>query len=125
MTTLFDRHAANARRLDEEGVATDLGPATALTPDALASAVEVLLTDPMERQGMARCGRQLIDGRGPDRLVCALEVLLHPAQTAGAAAGGVTSSRDAGDAGEQGEEASLDSPSSAAGQPLIHHSQLS
>ena len=83
MTTLYDRHAANARRLDEEGVATDLGPASALTPDALSTAVEVLLTDPMERQGMARCGRQLIDGRGPDRLVCAVEVLLHPAQPAG------------------------------------------
>jgi spore coat polysaccharide biosynthesis predicted glycosyltransferase SpsG len=79
MTTLYERHAANARRLDEEGVATDLGPVDKLTPDALAAAVEVLLTDPMERQGMARCGRQLIDGRGPDRLVCALEVLLHPA----------------------------------------------
>jgi spore coat polysaccharide biosynthesis predicted glycosyltransferase SpsG len=83
MTTLYDGHAANARRLDEEGVATDLGPASALTPEALATAVEVLLTDPMERQGMARCGRQLIDGRGPDRLVCALEVLLHPAQPVG------------------------------------------
>jgi spore coat polysaccharide biosynthesis predicted glycosyltransferase SpsG len=83
MTTLFDRHAVNARRLDEEGIATDLGPASGLTPDALSSAVQVLLTDPMERQGMARCGRQLIDGRGPDRLVCALEVLLHPAQTSG------------------------------------------
>jgi hypothetical protein len=29
---------------------------------------------------MARCGRQLIDGRGPDRLVTALEVLLHPSR---------------------------------------------
>src|SRR5205807_5184581 len=83
MTTLYDRHVANARRLDEEGIATDLGPAAALTPEALAAAVEVLLTDPMERQGMARCGRQLIDGRVPDRLVCALDVLLHPAQPAG------------------------------------------
>ena len=83
MVTMNDRHAVNARRLDEEGIATDLGPASALTPDALESAVQVLLTDPMERQGMARCGRQLIDGRGPDRLVCALEVLLHPAQSPG------------------------------------------
>jgi spore coat polysaccharide biosynthesis predicted glycosyltransferase SpsG len=83
MTTLAGRHAANARRLDEEGVATDLGPAEALTPEAMRPAVEALLTDPMERQGMARCGRQLIDGRGPDRLVTALEVLLHPAQPVG------------------------------------------
>ena len=29
---------------------------------------------------MSRCGRKLIDGRGPDRLVTALEVLLHPSR---------------------------------------------
>ena len=28
----------------------------------------------------SRCGRKLIDGRGPDRLVTALEVLLHPSR---------------------------------------------
>ena len=83
ITTLARRHAPNAARLDEEGVATDLGPAESLTPSALEEAVQTLLTDPMERQGMARCGRQLIDGRGPDRLVTALEVLLHPAQPVG------------------------------------------
>jgi spore coat polysaccharide biosynthesis predicted glycosyltransferase SpsG len=83
MTTLAARHVPNAQRLDEEGVATDLGPVESLTPDALEQAVQALLTDPMERQGMARCGRQLIDGRGPDRLVTALEVLLHPAQPVG------------------------------------------
>ncbi len=83
MTTLAARHAPNAQRLDDEGVATDLGPAELLSPSALEQAVQTLLTDPMERQGMARCGRQLIDGRGPDRLVTALEVLLHPAQPVG------------------------------------------
>jgi hypothetical protein len=29
---------------------------------------------------MSRCGRQLIDGRGLDRMVTALEVLLHPSR---------------------------------------------
>ena len=57
----------------------ELAPKTVLTR----TQVQTLLTDPMERQGMARCGRQLIDGRGPDRLVTALEVLLHPAQPVG------------------------------------------
>src|SRR5205814_1572896 len=83
MTAVADRHAPNAQRLDDDGVATNLGPAAALDPDALRQGVEALLTDPMERQGMARCGRQLIDGRGPDRLVTALEVLLHPVQPVG------------------------------------------
>jgi hypothetical protein len=27
---------------------------------------------------MARCGRKLIDGRGPDRLVNAMEIMLNP-----------------------------------------------
>jgi len=80
MTVLEPRHLANAIRLDEEGVATNLGPAGEVKPADLQQAVQVLLTDQMERQGMARCGRQLIDGRGPDRLVTALEVMLHPAQ---------------------------------------------
>jgi hypothetical protein len=30
---------------------------------------------------MSRCARQLIDGRGPDRLILALEVMLHPYRT--------------------------------------------
>lgn len=83
MVSISDHHAANAQHLDDEGVATNLGMAKDLTPDALEQAVQILLTDPMERQGMARCGRQLIDGRGPDRMVCAVEVLLHPAQQRG------------------------------------------
>src|SRR5262249_24981832 len=40
------------------------------------TAVQNILTDPLERQAMARCGRKLIDGRGPDRLVNAMEILL-------------------------------------------------
>jgi hypothetical protein len=45
-------------------------------------AVQNLLTDPLERQAMARCGRKLIDGRGPDRLVNALEIMLSPSRRA-------------------------------------------
>ena len=43
-------------------------------------AIHNLLDDQLERVGMSRCGRQLIDGRGPDRMVNAIEVMLHPAQ---------------------------------------------
>jgi hypothetical protein len=38
--------------------------------------VQNLITDALERKSMARCGRKLIDGRGPDRLVNAMEILL-------------------------------------------------
>ncbi|MFO0810976.1 MAG: polysaccharide biosynthesis protein [Gemmataceae bacterium] len=80
MTTVFERHRPNAVRLDEEGVATDLGLAAEVTAEALYAGVETLLSDRMERQGMSRCGRQLIDGRGPDRLVTAVEVMLAKPQ---------------------------------------------
>src|SRR5262245_6830660 len=83
LTVVAPRHRTNARYLDEEGVATDLGLAAEFDPEAFRQATEILLTDPMERQGMARCGRQLIDGRGPDRFVTAVEVMLHPAAAPG------------------------------------------
>jgi spore coat polysaccharide biosynthesis predicted glycosyltransferase SpsG len=69
-----------AQRLEEEGAATCLGKHEAIKDQAIREAVENLLSDPAERRLMARAGRSLIDGRGPDRLVTALEVLLHPSR---------------------------------------------
>jgi spore coat polysaccharide biosynthesis predicted glycosyltransferase SpsG len=73
-------HWPTAQRLEEEGAATCLGWHANVSPTTIRQAVSDLLTDPLERQAMARCGRKLIDGRGPDRLVTALEVLLHPSR---------------------------------------------
>jgi spore coat polysaccharide biosynthesis predicted glycosyltransferase SpsG len=70
-------HMLNAQRLDDDGAATNLGDCESVTPVQLRDGVMNLLTDPRERMGMARCGRKLIDGRGPDRLVNALEIMLH------------------------------------------------
>jgi len=69
-----------AQRLEEEGAATCLGWHANVTPQTIRQAVQTLLGDPLERQAMSRCGRQLIDGRGPDRLVTALELMLHPSR---------------------------------------------
>jgi spore coat polysaccharide biosynthesis predicted glycosyltransferase SpsG len=83
-----ETHWPTAQRLEEEGAATCLGWQANVSAQTIRQAVADLLGDPQERQAMARCGRQLIDGRGPDRLVTALEVLLHPSrqiQTAAAA----------------------------------------
>jgi spore coat polysaccharide biosynthesis predicted glycosyltransferase SpsG len=83
-----ETHWPTAQRLEEEGVATCLGWQANVSAQTIRQAVTDLLGDALERQAMARCGRQLIDGRGPDRLVTALEVLLHPSrhvQTAAAA----------------------------------------
>lgn len=80
MSVIAPRHRLNAQTLDDEGAATNLGMVSEFDPEAFRQGVEILLTDSMERQGMARCGRKLIDGRGPDRFVAAVEVMLHPFQ---------------------------------------------
>ncbi|MBY0528153.1 MAG: polysaccharide biosynthesis protein [Gemmataceae bacterium] len=77
---LSEDHWPTAQRLEEEGAATCLGAQDNVSASTVRQAVQNLLADPLERQAMARCGRQLIDGRGPDRLVTALEVMLHPSR---------------------------------------------
>jgi spore coat polysaccharide biosynthesis predicted glycosyltransferase SpsG len=75
-----EAHWPTAQRLEEEGAATCLGWHESVSAQTIRMGVQNLLGDNLERQAMARCGRQLIDGRGPDRLVTALEVLLHPSR---------------------------------------------
>lgn len=74
------RHVLNAKRMDDEGVATFLGAAEDVSFDTLYESVNLILDDPMERLGMSRCGRNLIDGRGGDRIVNGLEIVLHTPQ---------------------------------------------
>lgn len=76
-----EAHWPNAQRLEEEGCVSVLGWHENVSAQTIRTAVQNMLTDPLERQAMARCGRNLIDGRGPDRIVNALEIMLHPAQT--------------------------------------------
>jgi spore coat polysaccharide biosynthesis predicted glycosyltransferase SpsG len=70
----------SAQRLEEEGAAQCLGWHENVSAQTIRQAVQNLLNDNLERQAMSRCGRQLIDGRGPDRLVTAMEILLHPSR---------------------------------------------
>jgi spore coat polysaccharide biosynthesis predicted glycosyltransferase SpsG len=70
-------HIMNSKRMDDEGVGNFLGAAEDVTVEALREAVGIVLDDPMERMGMNRCGRRLIDGRGGDRIVNGLEIVLH------------------------------------------------
>lgn len=70
-------HVMNSKRLDDEGAATFVGPAAEVSFDTLHDAVNLVLDDRMERLGMSRCGRNLIDGRGGDRVVNGVEILLH------------------------------------------------
>jgi spore coat polysaccharide biosynthesis predicted glycosyltransferase SpsG len=78
--TQHTRHVPTARILEEEGAALYLGAASQVTESALRDGIQNLLSDQLERVGMSRCARYLIDGRGPDRMVNALEIMLHPAQ---------------------------------------------
>jgi spore coat polysaccharide biosynthesis predicted glycosyltransferase SpsG len=75
-----EAHWPNAQKLEEEGCATCLGWRENVSAQTIRQAVQNILADPIERQAMSRCGRQLIDGRGPDRIVTALEVMLHPSR---------------------------------------------
>ncbi len=72
-------HWPNAQRLEDEGAATVLGWHENVSAQTIRQGVQLLISDPLERKSMARCGRKLIDGRGPDRFVNALEILLNPA----------------------------------------------
>ena len=75
-----EAHWPTAQRLEEEGAANCLGWHANVSAQTIRRAVQGLLDDDLERQAMARCGRKLIDGRGPDRLITALEILLHPSR---------------------------------------------
>ncbi len=80
-----EHHWPTAQRLEEEGAVTCLGWYETTSAATIRQAVQEILADQAERQAMSRCGRQLIDGRGPDRFVTALEVMLHPARRIAAA----------------------------------------
>jgi spore coat polysaccharide biosynthesis predicted glycosyltransferase SpsG len=75
-----ETHWPTAHRLEEEGAATCLGWHASVSAGTIRQAVSTLLSDPLERQSMSRAGRKLIDGRGPDRLVTSLEIVLHPSR---------------------------------------------
>jgi spore coat polysaccharide biosynthesis predicted glycosyltransferase SpsG len=79
------RHGMNGKKMDEEGVATFLGDAADVSAAQLKEAVDLLLDDPMERKGMTRCARNLFDGRGPDRIVNGMEIMLHSPSRRGTA----------------------------------------
>lgn len=72
-----ERHRISARRMDDDGIATLLGDAAKVTIKELREAVGIMLEDRMERLTMMRCARVRVDGRGGDRVVNGMEILLH------------------------------------------------
>ncbi len=72
-----ESHWPTAQQLEEEGAATCLGWHETLSAKTIREAAVEILDDPFERKSMSRCGRRLIDGRGADRLVNGLEIMLN------------------------------------------------
>jgi spore coat polysaccharide biosynthesis predicted glycosyltransferase SpsG len=68
---------ANGQCLDNEGAATVLGMWSEVSENQLNDQINYVLDDVIERIGMSRCAKNLIDGKGADRLVNGLEIMLH------------------------------------------------
>lgn len=71
-----EAHWPNTQRLEDDGCASIVGWHENTSAQTIRTAVQNLLADAGERQAMSRSGRKLIDGRGPDRFVNALEIML-------------------------------------------------
>ena len=69
LTVVADNQRDVAESLDRKGIARNLGPSDALTPEAVAGAVRPLIEDPRRRTEMAMRARDLIDGAGVDRVL--------------------------------------------------------
>lgn len=72
---LSDDQADNVAYLEHRGYAKSLGRLTESTPAGLASAVSEILSNPDWREAASVAGRQLVDGRGADRVADALLTL--------------------------------------------------
>lgn len=70
--SVADNQVANARALAEAGVHRYLGPAEAVTVEALRESISALLDDASLRQDLARRSRALVDGFGAQRVAGAL-----------------------------------------------------
>lgn len=58
-----------SRGVARAGAGLDLGWACDLSDDSLLNTIESLLADPVRLGRMELCGRRLVDGQGPDRVV--------------------------------------------------------
>jgi UDP-2,4-diacetamido-2,4,6-trideoxy-beta-L-altropyranose hydrolase len=66
--TIAENQRASAHNAADAGATIDLGDAADLTPAALAEATRDLAVDRGRRERLAQRGRQLVDGRGAERV---------------------------------------------------------
>ncbi|MBX7074966.1 MAG: UDP-2,4-diacetamido-2,4,6-trideoxy-beta-L-altropyranose hydrolase [Pirellulales bacterium] len=72
VVSLAENQDANGCQLAMHGAAIQLGRCDAVQAQEIASAVRGLLSDPARLNAMSEKGRQLVDGRGADRVVADL-----------------------------------------------------
>jgi UDP-2,4-diacetamido-2,4,6-trideoxy-beta-L-altropyranose hydrolase len=72
VVSLAENQYANGCQLAKHGAAIDLGRCEAVQPHDIAEAVRGLLSEPARLNAMSEKGRQLVDGRGADRVVATL-----------------------------------------------------
>ena len=72
-----------AQELDRQGIAIHVGSSAEVTPRSIAARLKPLLASPERRAAMSERGRKLVDGRGAERVVSAMQPLnlhLRPAE---------------------------------------------
>jgi UDP-2,4-diacetamido-2,4,6-trideoxy-beta-L-altropyranose hydrolase len=69
VVSVADNQRSGCQALRDHGAAVWLGDASALSPGAIAAAVERLAGDAAARLAMARQGQALVDGRGTERVM--------------------------------------------------------
>ena len=76
--SVADNQRIGGRALDESGVAVDLGPIAGLTAKRAVAAVLDLARDHDRRSTMSARAKELVDGRGADRVIVAMRsALVH------------------------------------------------
>ena len=70
--SVADNQRPSARRLSEMGLAVMLDWSSQMRSEDIASALKALIPDAHRRSVMARRGRELVDGRGVERVIAAM-----------------------------------------------------
>lgn len=67
----------NAAAMETEGALASLGMGAGVSEDTIVSAVQALAGDAARRQAMSRRGRELVDGKGAQRVAAAVQALVQ------------------------------------------------
>jgi len=73
LVVVADNQRRAAQNTSQSGAAENLGPVEQLSPDRLAESLHQLMHDGPRRASMAQAGRQLVDGRGAERVASVMQ----------------------------------------------------